>query len=68
MKHLRASSVRSSAIGVESILMKPALLIWVIFGAAFFSYPILAMGLKRIMLLSTALYINMFSQRRQWFT
>ena len=37
-------------------------------GAAFFSYPILDMGLKRIMLLSTALYINMFSQRRQWFT
>ena len=30
MKHLRASSVRSSAIGVESILMKSALLIWVL--------------------------------------
>ena len=46
MKHLRASSVRSSAIGVESILMKSALLIWVIFGAAFFSYPILAAGVE----------------------
>ena len=37
MKHLRASSVRSSAIGVDNILMKSTLLMCVIFGADFFS-------------------------------